>query len=329
MKVLVAAHRQDETEIFNRVNKKFHYDLTFQTEQLTGENLENARGYDAICINAGCSVTKETALRLAEMGVKYIQTRAAGKDHLDIPGIRAAGLKSANVPAYSPNAISEHTLLLILASLRKLKKQLDTIREQYFFITGMRGRELRSMTVGVIGTGRIGTKTVQNLSGFGCRILACGRHENPEVAKFASFVSLEELLTQSDIVVLHCPMSKENYHLIDENTIDKMKDGAILVNTARGAIIDTRAVCGALKSHKLSAFAMDVYEYEDKTQRKDYRDKELDDPLLKELLAMDNVIFTSHTAFYTDEAIENIIDTSLSNLHEWETTGSCRNETEE
>ncbi|MGN0168694.1 MAG: NAD(P)-dependent oxidoreductase [Acetatifactor sp.] len=327
MKVLVAAHRKDETVFFEKVNEKYHYELTFQEEQLTQDNLENAKGYQAVCINAGCHVTEEIACRLKEMGVEYILTRAAGKDHLDIRAIKEAGLKSANVPAYSPSAISEHTVLLILAVLRKLKKQLKTIEDQYFFITGLRGRELRSMTVGVVGAGRIGSKTIQNLTGFGCKILACDKYHNPYVESVAEYVSFQDILEKSDIVVLHCPMIQENYHLINEETIKKMKEGAILVNTARGGIVDTEAVYKALVSGRLGAFAMDVYEYEGNTQRKDYRGKELDDELLKNLLAMDNVIFTSHTAFYTDEAIENIIDTSLKNLYEWETTGSCANET--
>lgn len=327
MKILVSAIRRDEIQIFEKVNEKYHYDLIFQEEQLTEENIEKARGVQAVCINAGCKITAEAAVKLKTMGVKYILTRAAGKDHLDLSAIRQAGLKSANVPAYSPSAISEHTVLLILAVLRKLKKQIKTIQEQYFFIEGLRGRELRSMTVGIIGTGRIGKQTVKNLTGFGCKILACDVYHDSDVEAVAEYTGLEELLSRSDIVVLHCPMTAENFHLIDAKAIDAMKEGAVLVNTARGALVDTEEVYRALKAGKISAFAMDVYEFESRTQRKDYRKKELDDELLKELLEMDNVLFTSHTAFYTDEAIESIIETSLRNLYEWETNGSCVNET--
>lgn len=327
MKVLVAAHREDETEIFEKVNEKYHFELIYQRAQLTYEQLDSLEGIEAICINAGCEVTEKFAEKLKEKGIKYILTRAAGKDHLDIQAISKLGLKSANVPAYSPTAISEHTVMMILSVLRKMKQQMKTIHEQYFFITGLRGRELRSMTVGVMGAGRIGTKTIQNLTGFGCKILAYDLFENDYVREHAVYVTKEQLLAQSDIVVLHCPMIKENYHMIDSKAIETMKDGAILINTARGALVDTRSVYDALISGKLSGFGMDVYEYEGKTQRKDYRGKELDDPLLKELLALDNVLFTSHTAFYTDEAIENIVDTSLTNLYEWVTTGQCQNET--
>lgn len=327
MKVLVASNRWDETDIFKKVNEKYHFELVFQAEQLTFEQLDRLDGFDAICITAGCKVTEEFAAKLKEKGIQYILTRAAGKDHLDLNAIQKYGLKSANVPAYSPTAISEHTVMMILAVLRKLKLQMKKIEEQYYIITGLRGRELRFMTVGVLGAGRIGTKTIQNLTGFGCKILAYDPYENDYVRKHAQYVTKETLLRESDIVVLHCPMIRENYHIIDEKAIDSMKDGAILINTARGALVDTESVYQALVNGKLSGFGMDVYEYEDRTQRRDYRGKELDDELLKKMLELDNVLFTSHTAFYTDEAIENIIDTSLTNLYEWVTTGSCQNET--
>ncbi len=326
MKVYIAAHRADETEIFQKVNQKFGFELTFCADQLTQERVLELNGYEAVCVNAGCKVTPQMAEALKKAGIRYILTRTAGTDHLDLEAIHKEGLKAAYVPAYSPNAISEHTILLTLASLRKLKRQLKEIEEQYFFLNGLRGRELRTMTVGVIGTGRIGYQTIRGLSGFGCRILACDLYENNAVKEYASYVSQEQLLKEADLVVLHCPMTKENYHLINRGTIAQMKDGAVLVNTARGGLVDTEAVLEALTEEKLSAFAMDVYEYEGKTQRKDYRGKELDDPLLKKLLSMDQVIFTSHTAFYTDEAIENIIDTTLTNLHDWTADGHCENE---
>lgn len=325
-KVLVTAHRQDETEIFEKVNKRFGFSLSYQMEQLTLKNANELKGYDAVAINAGCEVDQEMAKAMHEAGIRYIATRTAGKDHIDKTEIKKHEIKAANVPGYSPNAISEHTVLLILSLLRKMKTQLRRIEEQYFFLNGLRGRELKSMTVGVIGTGRIGTATIQDLSGFGCRILASGHHPNPEVQRLAEQVDLETLLEQSDIVVLHCPMSEQNYHMINAGTIQKMKPGALLVNTARGGLVDTKAVYEALQSGRLGGFAMDVYEYEDQTARKDYRGKQLDDPLLASLLAMDQVIFTTHTAFYTDQAIENIVESSLENLNSFFRTGESENE---
>jgi D-lactate dehydrogenase len=325
-RVLVMGHRADETVIYQKLNEKYHYEFEFTPEILTLSNLHITKGYDALCIIVGCKITEEVAKLLKENGIKYLLTRAAGTDHLDMSALRSLDIKAAYVPAYSPNAISEHTVLLILSLLRKLKKQLEIIRNRYFFLTGLRGRELRSLTVGVIGTGRIGQATVKNLSGFGCRILVNDILESDQVKPYAEYVSKEKLFEEADILVLHCPMNKENYHMINEDSIARMKDGVILVNTARGALVDAGAVYQNLVSGKVSAFAMDVYEYEDKISRKDFRGKELEDKLFERLIDLDNVIFTTHTAFYTDEAIENIIDISLSNLKEYLTTGSCRNE---
>lgn len=326
MKVLITAHREDETEIFEKVNQKFGFELDFCPEKLSFENRNIAAGYEALSINATCKIDADTMSFLKEHGMKYILTRTAGVDHIDMDAAGKMGIRVANVPAYSPNAISEHTVMMILSVLRKMKVQSHRIEEQYFFIEGLRGRELRTMTVGVIGAGRIGASTIRNLSGFGCRILTFDVYKRDDVAKYAQYVSKEELLQQSDIVVLHCPFTESNYHMIDSEVIETMKDGAILVNTARGGLVDTQAVYDALVRGKLSAFAMDVYEYENETQRKDFRGKEIPDKLLAELLKMDNVLFTSHTAFYTDEAIENIVDTTLTNLHELVTEKKCRNE---
>ena len=217
--------------------------------------------------------------------------------------------------------------MLLLCALRKLREQLHRIDRQDYFILGLRGREIRSLTVGVLGAGRIGETTLRNLSGFGCRLLACDACEKDGVRAIAQYVDRDTLLRQSNVLLLHCPRTPENRHLIDESAISVMKDGAILVNTARGGLVDTQAVLDALKSGKLSAFAMDVYEHEDLTQRHDLGGRTLAqvDPLLAELLAMDNVIYTSHTAFYTDEAIAGICEVTLRNLHDFVTTGSCAN----
>lgn len=326
IRVLVTAHRMDETEIFEKVNQRFGFALTYQKEQLTLKNIDVLNGYDAVAINAGCEVDREMAEAMQRAGIRYIATRTAGKDHIDRNEIEKHGIRAANVPGYSPNAISEHTVLMILALLRKLKTQMRRIEAQNFLLTGLRGRELKSMTVGVIGTGRIGTATIENLKGFGCRILASSHHPNETVQRLAETVEEETLLEQSDIIVLHCPMSGKNYHMIDAEAIGRMKPGALLVNTARGALVDTQAVCEALQDGRLGGFALDVYEYEDRIGRKDYGGKELGDPLLASLLAMDQVLFTTHTAFYTDQAIENIVESSLENLDSFFHTGQCGNE---
>lgn len=317
MNVLVMAHRADETDIYEAVNRTHGFNIAYETEVLTLQNAEKTRGYEAVAIHAGCPVNQVLAKALAERGVKYLLTRSTGMDHMDLDALKNHGIQCANVPAYAPNAISEHTVMLLLMLVRKMKKQMRFIDRQYFFLQGLRGRQVSDMTVGVIGTGRIGTSTIRNLSGLGCKILAYDLYPNQTAKAYASYVELPELLRESDAVILHCPLTGDNHHLIGRTALETMKEGAFLVNTARGGLVDTEAVCEALQSGRLSGFAMDVYEKEQDTQRKDYRDRKLDDPLLERLLAMEQVIFTTHTAFYTDEAIESIAASTLENLEKF------------
>lgn len=326
MKILVIGHREEETLIFEKFNQKLNYEISYTYDILNISNVEMTRGYDAICITVSSIITEEIAKRLSEFRVKYIINKLAGKDNLNLEVIDKYGLKAAYVPYYSPNSVSEHTIMLILAALRKLKLQLHKVDRHDFNIKGLIGRELRNMTVGVIGTGRIGCSTIRNLSGFGCRILANGHSEKEEIKPFAEYVTLEELLKESDVIAFHCPLTENTYHLINENTISMLKDGACLINTARGAIFDTKAVLKALKDGKISTVAMDVYEEENSVLRKDMSSNELVNKELEELIAMENVIYTTHTAFYTDEAISNMIETALENLHEYETSGYCKND---
>lgn len=325
MKLLVIGHRDEETFIFEKFNKNLNHEISYTHDILTMSNIEMTKGYDAICLTVNSVITEEVAKYLSSFGVKYILNKLAGKDNLNLEAIHKYGLKAAYVPHYSPNAVSEHTVLLILAALRKLRLQLHNVDKRNFTLKGLQGRELRNMTVGVIGTGKIGCTTIKNLSGFGCRILASGHSEKEEIKPFAAYVSLEELLKESDIIVFHCPLTEDTYHLINYKTISTLKDGVCLINTARGKIFDTKAVLNALKTGKISAIAIDVYERENEILRKDISSGELKDKEFEELLSMENVIYTTHTAFYTDEAISNMIETTFENLHEYEVNGCCKN----
>lgn len=325
MKLLIMAHRSDETSIYEYVNRKFQFDITFEAEKLTLDNIQKVQGYEAVAVNAS-KVDAQMCEMLYHYGVKYLLTKTAGIDHIDLAAVKKYGILFANVPAYSPNAISEHTVMLILMLLRKMKTQMKRIEERYYMLEGLRGKQISSMTIGIIGTGRIGTTTVELLSGFGCNIIAYDKYETAKIKKLAKYVTLEELFQQSDIIVLHCPLEANNKYMIDEEQIEQMKDHVILINTARGELVNTAAVYQALKRKKISGFGMDVYEYEGKTKMKDYRGKQLDDALLSNLVNMDQVIFTSHTAFYTDEAIEGIGETTLQNLFDFMQTKTCVNQ---
>ena len=219
MKLLIAAHRADETEFYERYNQELGYSIDFWEKPLTLENVDRVRGCEAVAINAGCAVDRAMAQALRERGVRFLLTRTAGYDHLDASALEEAGIAAAYVPAYSPNAISEHTVLLLLSLLRKMKLQQRRIDAQYFFIEGLRGRQLTSMTVGVLGAGRIGEATLRDLSGFGCRLLACDAQEKESVRALAQYVDRQALLARSDAVILHCPMTPENHHLIGREAL--------------------------------------------------------------------------------------------------------------
>lgn len=326
MKILAAGVRQEEIAFFEKWAAFYHDEVEYLTEFITTENVGLAKGFDAVCIVVSCKITAELAESLQREGVKYILTRAAGTDHLAIQAIHAAGLYAANVPRYSPSAVSEFTVLLTLAVLRHLKEQINRSQVHNFSIAGLQGKELRNMTVGIVGTGRIGCTTIQNLSGFGCRILAFDSIQKEEVKRYGEYVSFHCLLKESDILIFHCPLTDDNYHMISEETIGQCKEGIILINCARGGLFDCEAVLDGLKSGRIGALAMDVYEKEHLYLRQDKSEQTLSDPVIEELIRQKNVIYTAHTAFYTEEAVSNMIETSFSNLREYKEKGSCSNE---
>ncbi|MCH3988000.1 MAG: lactate dehydrogenase [Lachnospiraceae bacterium] len=326
MKLWIASHRVDETQIYEEENRRFGFHLTFDEEALTPETAGKLRGYDAVAVTTNCRIDETMCRLLQQDGVRYILTRSTGTDHINLEAVHQCGLLAANVPGYSPNAISEHTVLLVLMLLRQMRRQMERVREHDFRLEGVRARQLSGMIVGVIGAGRIGATTISLLSGFGCRILVNDLYQNEEVKKKASYVSLDELLAMSDVIILHAPMIAANFHLIGEEQIGKMKPGVYLINPARGGLVDTEAVCRGLQQGRIGGFGFDVYENEMATQRKDLRGKPLGDPLLEKLLAMDSVVYTSHTAFYTDEAIRAIAGATLQNLEDFRKNGRCINQ---
>lgn len=326
MKTVFFGTRAEEKECIEKWAEKYGYEVCTRTDFLTEENAAETYGYDAVGIVVNCRVTEKIAKTLSEAGVRYLLTRAAGTDHLDMEAIQRYNIKAANVPIYSPNAIAEHTILLTLSALRHLKEQIMRNEKYNFSIAGLQGRELRNMTVGIVGTGRIGCTTIQGLSGFGCKMLAYDKWERKDMKQFVTYVTLDELLLSSDVLIFHCPLTEDNYHMINEASLKKCKQGVVIVNCARGGLLDHEAVLKALKSGRVGALAMDVYEKEQLFLRKDKSREGLQDELIKELLMREDVIYTSHTAFYTDEAISNIIETSFQNLYEYVTTGECANE---
>lgn len=326
MKVLLFYVNKDEVEYINDCNRKYDFILELADFDFNSADIDKFMGFDAVWITTNCKVTKSKAEQLRKAGVRYIVSRAAGTDHMDPAAMKEAGLKAANVPRYSPNAIAEHTVCLTLMSLRKMKRELGMVAQYDFTLNGLKGRELRNMTVGVIGTGRIGAETIKCLSGFGCQIIAYDLYENQNVINYVTYLGLKDVIERSDVLILHCPLTKENERLINADTITLMKEGAVLINTARGGLMDYAAVLEALEKGKLGAAAFDVFEPEAPFIRKKVDRDKLESDTLKKLMEKDNVIYTAHMSFYTDTAIENMIMTTFDNLYEYEKTGHCSND---
>lgn len=326
MKVIVFCSREDEMQYYETYNKKYKFDLAFAIGTLTLENVAMTHGYDAVWILTTCKITEEIAQTLHENGVKYIVSRAAGTDHIDLRAVKKYGLKASNVPFYSPNAISEHTVLLVLMLLRHMKREIKMVENKIFTLDGLKGRELRNMKVGVVGTGRIGMETIKIIKGFGSEIIAYDTYPQDRIKEYAAYKTLDYILKESDIIIFHCPLTEENYHMIGKETISKLKKGVCLINTARGGLFDYKEVLAGLKSGHISALACDVFENESTFLRKNCSNQVLQDETLKELLSMENVVFTSHMSFYTDAAIESMIAVAFDNLYEYDSTGNCKNE---
>lgn len=255
----------------------------------------------------------------ADGGLKYVVTCSAGYDHFNLEAMKKYGLKGANVPVYSPNAISEHAVMLTLSILRNYRKQILNIQNGIYPINGLMGKEIRNQVIGIVGAGRIGYTTMKILKGFGPKkILTYDPYPNDKVKEIAEYVSLEELYKKSDVIIYHCIYNESNHHMVNEKTIRTMKDGVILVNVARGGLFNINDVYDAICSGKIGGLAIDVIEGEDIIRSGGKL------PIIDKLLEHDNVVFTNHTAFFTDEAERNMVDTMVDNLHDYMTTGSCK-----
>lgn len=262
----------------------------------------------------------------SEQGLKYLVTPSKGFDHLNIPAMRALGMKGANVPGYSPNAISEYTILLLLALLRRLRSHILRVRQGDYSIKGLCGREIHELTVGVIGVGKIGAATVRALQGFGAKeILLYSHHEQEALKSAASYLPLNEVYARSDVLIFHCNYREENHHMVNAESLQQMRDGVILVNTARGALFDNEALIAGLKSGKIGGLALDVLEGEEALRSP----KDNAEASIFRLLAMQEdypLLFTNHAAFYTDRATEEVAEALVDNLRSYAQTGSCEYE---
>ncbi len=299
----------------------------FYEAKLTEDTVELARGADAVCVFVNDTVSAPIIDRLAAMGVTTVALRCAGFNNVDLK--HAAGrIRVLRVPAYSPYAVAEHTMALLLTSIRRIHKAYIRTRDFNFSLVGMTGFDLYGKTMGVIGTGRIGRVFIDICRGFGMKVLAYDKYPAKSVAdgEHVRYVPLDELLCASDIISLHCPLTEETYHMIDEAAIEKCKRGVVILNTSRGALVDAEALLAGIKSRKVGAACLDVYEEESDLFFEDFSGHILEDDILARLISMPNVIVSSHQAFLTEEALSNIAETTVQNLVELAETGRCPNE---
>lgn len=295
----------DELAYCERFSKEYGIDFAWTPDYPTPENAALAAGCDAVCTTP-CDMSAPMVERFAALGVKYLPCRSIGYDHIDLKRAKELGLRVSNV-SYAPSGVANYAVMLMLMCLRKIQPIMKRAEIQDFGLKGKMGRDISNCTVGVIGTGRIGRTVLRSLSGFGCRLLAYDVRESSEAKQYAELVDLDTLLAQSDIITLHTNATGANHHLIDAAALAKCRSGVILVNTARGSLIDSAALIEALRAGKVGAAALDVLEQENGLYYYDLQGQLIRNDELALLRACPNVILSPHTAFYTDDAVESMV----------------------
>lgn len=328
MKVAVFDARSYDRECLSLANASFGHVLTFFEARLTRQTSALVAGFEAICSFVNDELDRATIEAVVACGARVIALRSAGYNHVDLAAARRFGIPVLRVPEYSPHAVAEHALALVLTLNRKIHRAHARVREGNFSLEGLVGFDLYGKTVGLLGTGRIGSAAARIFRGFGCRVLACDVEPSEALARDVgvAYVSTAELYGSADIISLHVPLTPETHHLIDADALSRTKRGVMIINTGRGALIDTRALIAALKSGQVGAAGLDVYEEEEGVFFRDLSDRVLQDDILARLLTFPNVLMTSHQAFLTREALQNIAVTTLRNIRAFERGDVLENE---
>ena len=321
MQVAVFSAKAYDRQFLDRANAGGH-ELRYLEARLSAATAPLAQGADAVCLFANDHADSGVIDKFAELGVRLIALRSAGFNNVDLAAAQARGIAVCRVPAYSPHAVAEHTFALILALVRKIHRAYNRVREGNFALDGLLGFDLAGKTIGIVGVGNIGSVVARIARGFGCEIVGSDPYPSAECERSGvAYCPLDQLLERSDIVTLHCPLDGGTRHLIDAAALARMKPGAILVNTSRGAVLDTHAVIGALKRRQLGGLAIDVYEEEDALFFEDRSTETIMDDQFVRLLTFPNVLVTGHQGFFTTEALSAIAETTIANLDAFERSG--------
>lgn len=312
MRVAFFSTKSHDQFFFDRANPG--HELSYFEARLSAGTAPLAAGFPALCAFVNDQLDAEVLGLVAAGGTRLIALRSAGFNHVDLAAARKLGLTVVRVPAYSPHAVAEHAVALILALNRKIYRAYNRVREGNFAIEGLLGFDLHGRTVGIIGTGKIGLCFARIMAGFGCELIAHDPYPSAEAERLVRYVSRHELAARSDIISLHCPLTPETHHIIDDKAIAAMKRGVMIINTSRGALVDTRAVIAGLKTGQIGYLGLDVYEEEGDLFFQDLSDKVIQDDLFSRLLTFPNVVITGHQGFFTEEAVRNIAETTLQNI---------------
>ncbi|PJG81928.1 2-hydroxyacid dehydrogenase [Caviibacterium pharyngocola] len=326
MKIAVYSTKNYDRKYLDLINVKYGFDIEFFDFMLNETTAKMAEHSDVVCIFVNDDGSRKVLEKLAALGVKMIALRCAGFNNVDLKAAQELGLQVVRVPAYSPEAVAEHTVGLMMTLNRRIHRAYQRTREANFSLEGLIGFNMHGRTVGVIGTGKIGIAVMRILKGFGMHILAFDPFKNPAAEELgAEYVDLDELYTRSHVISLHCPATPENYHLLNRDAFAKMKDGVMIINTSRGTLIDTQAAIDALKQRKIGALGMDVYENERELFFEDKSNEVIQDDVFRRLSACHNVLLTGHQAFLTEEALMSISEVTLSNVYTLQTGKPCEN----
>lgn len=327
MKLAVYSTKQYDRKYIEQVNAAYGYELEFFDFLLTEKTAKTATGCEGVCIFVNDDGSRAVLKELAELGIKFVALRCAGFNNVDLEAAKEFGIKVVRVPAYSPEAVAEHAVGMMMTLNRRIHRAYQRTRDANFSLEGLIGFNMHGRTAGVIGTGKIGVATLRILKGFGMRLLAFDPYPNPLALELgAEYVDLKTLFKESDVISLHCPLTPENNHLLNMSAFQQMKDGVMIINTSRGGLIDSQAAIDALKMQKIGSLGMDVYENERDLFFEDKSNDVIQDDVFRRLSACHNVLFTGHQAFLTAEALISIAETTLENLRQLENNRPCPNE---
>lgn len=327
MKVAVFSAKPYEREYLDKFNTDNKHELIYFEASLNADTTNLAEGFEAVCVFVSDKIDKETIEKLAKRGVKLIDLRSAGFNNVDVEAAAAHKIKVLRVPAYSPQAVAEHAVALILTLNRKTHKAYNRVREGNFSVINLMGFNLYQKTVGIVGTGKIGAAFCQIMLGFGCKVIAYDIKESEVLKqKGIEYKSFDELLSESDIISLHCPLTPDTHHLFNRVAFANMKKGAMLINTSRGGLLNTSHAIEALKSGQLGYLGIDVYEQEENLFFKDLSESLIPDDLIERLMSFHNVLITPHQGFFTKEALDQIAITTIKNFTDFESGLPLENE---